>query len=362
MKLIDWIGIICFILALVILWQFRQVMLLIFTAVVLSIILNSIVRWLMRRWRLRRGWAVFLTLVLVLLGGGLFLGLLLPFFIARLQQLLSLIPMALERLEETLEDWLINPPRWLPFFDEDSATTDMPLDFLLLNLETLLNQLATISTQVFDNFVLFFSTSAAVLLQTLLAIALTVMILADPMSYRRLLIRLFPSRYRRRSDEILSKCEVALLAWVGAVAGNSIFVAGLSFLGLVVLRVDFALTHAVIAGVFNFVPNIGPLLSSVFPIMVALLDSPGKAIAVVVLYLIVQNLESYWFSPMMMQKQVSLLPATTLIAQLFFASFFGLIGFILALPLAVVLKVCLEEALVKDILDRDQSARGDRSS
>ena len=74
-----------------------------------------------------------------------------------------------------------------------------------------------------------------------------------------------------------------------------------------------------------------------------------------ILYLIVQNLESYWFSPMIMQQQVSLLPAATLIAQLFFATFFGLLGLILALPLAVITKTWLEEAWIKDILDQRQS-------
>ena len=86
--------------------------------------------------------------------------------------------------------------------------------------------------------------------------------------------------------------------------------------------------------------------------LVALLESPGKALAVIVLYVFIQNLESYWFSPMMMQKQVSLLPAVTLIAQIFFATFLGPLGLILALPLAVVSKVWIEEAWIIDVLER----------
>ena len=77
---------------------------------------------------------------------------------------------------------------------------------------------------------------------------------------------------------------------------------------------------------FNFIPNLGPTLSAIFPIFVALLQSPGKAIAVLILYVVIQNVESYWFSPMVMQKQVSLLPAATLIAQIFFATFLGPLG------------------------------------
>jgi predicted PurR-regulated permease PerM len=92
------------------------------------------------------------------------------------------------------------------------------------------------------------------------------------------------------------------------------------------------------------------LLSALFAI--ALLDSPSKALAVVVLYVFIQNLERYWFAPMIMQKQVELLPAATLIAQIFFASFLGPLGLVLALPLTVVTKTWVEEAWIKDILDQ----------
>ena len=108
------------------------------------------------------------------------------------------------------------------------------------------------------------------------------------------------------------------------------------------------------AGILNFIPNIGPAASVVFPLMIAVLDAPWKIIAVLILYFLIQNVESYWLTPIVMAKQVSLLPAVTLIAQLFFASIFGLLGLILALPLTVVLKTWIEEALFKDLLDNWQ--------
>ena len=141
------------------------------------------------------------------------------------------------------------------------------------------------------------------------------------------------------------------MAWLKGVSINSLFVAILCGLGLLVLRIPFVFAHALLAGVFNFIPNIGPILSAVFPVAVALLNSPGKAIAVLLLYAIVQQLESYWFSPLVMKKQVDLLPAATLIAQIFFATFLGFLGLILALPLAVIVKTWAEEALIQDFLD-----------
>ena len=95
----------------------------------------------------------------------------------------------------------------------------------------------------------------------------------------------------------------------------------------------------------------GPATSVVFPLMVALLDEPWKIWAILIWYFIIQNIESYWLPPTVMAKQVSLLPAVTLMAQIFFARTFGILGLLLALPLAVVAKTWIEEVLFKDILD-----------
>jgi predicted PurR-regulated permease PerM len=290
----------------------------------------------------RRDRALLVTAALVLLGGFLFLWLILPLFIDQFQELLDLVPKGFEKLVTWFEQLQANPPEWLP-------TSDFQL---VPDLANLLQQMTTIGGRVFDNFLTFFSNSVVIILQVLLLTVLTLMMLVNPLAYRRLLLRLFPSGYRQRADDILSRCEAALLSWLGGVAFSSLFVASLSFVGLLVLGVPYAFAHAVLAGLFNFIPNLGPTLSAVFPLFVAFLQSPGKAALVVILYVLIQNLESYWFTPMAMQKQVALLPAATLIAQIFFATFLGPLGLILALPLAVVSKTWIEEAWIKDVLDR----------
>nr|WP_228037988.1 AI-2E family transporter [Nodosilinea sp. LEGE 06152] len=328
--------------ALVILWQFRQIVLLIFAAVVITIALNSLVRLFSRVYGWPRPRSVLVTGALVLLGGVLFLGLMLPLFVSQFQELLLLTPKGFEQLGVWFDTFQANPPDWFP--DQDLR--------LVPGLPDLLRQAASIGSTVFGNFLTFFSSSVAIVLQVLLLLILTLMMLANPAAYRRLLLRLFPSGYRRRADEILTKCEKSLMFWLGGVALSSIFVATISFTGLVLLGVPYAFAHAMLAGLFNFVPNLGPTLSAVFPVFVALLQSPGTALAVIVLYVLIQNVESYWFSPMVMQKQVDLLPAATLISQIFFATFFGPVGLILALPLAVICKTWIEEAWIIDVLDR----------
>lgn len=342
MKFIDWINLALLGIVLVILWQFRQIVLLIFAAAVITIALNSLVGRFCEIYGWPRSRSVLVTASLVVLGGVLFLGLVLPLFISQFQELITLIPKGFDQLVIWFEAFRSNPPDWFP---------EQDLQFLPA-LSDLLGQVATLSTTVFGNFFTFFSSSVAILLQVLLLLVLTLMMLADPMAYRQLLLRLFPSGYRRRADEILTKCEKVLMFWLGGVALNSLFVGTLSFTGLVLLGVPFAFAHAVLAGVFNFIPNLGPALSAVFPVFVALLQSPGQAMAVIALYVLIQNVESYWFAPMVMQKKVSLLPAATLISQIFFATFLGPLGLVLALPLAVICKVWIEEAWIVDILDR----------
>ncbi len=339
MKLADWIGFLCFGIALVILWQFRQILLLIFTAVVLAIALNSLVRKL-QKLGLQRGQAVLLALILVAFFGIVFFSLVMPPFLIQFEQLIQLLPKGFDQFVSWTDRVMIDRPSWLP-----------DLELQLPSIPEIAQQVGPLAQNLLGNFFAFFSNSLATLLQILLVIVITLMFLVNPLAYRQVLVRLFPSFYRRRADYILSACETALLQWMGGSVINSAFIAVSCAVGLLILGIPFVLAHALLAGVFNFIPNIGPAASVIFPVSVALLDAPWKALIVIVLYVVVQNLESYWFSPMIMQKQVSLLPAATLIAQIFFARFFGFLGLILALPLAVICKTWIEEAVIQDILD-----------
>jgi predicted PurR-regulated permease PerM len=123
-------------------------------------------------------------------------------------------------------------------------------------------------------------------------------------------------------------------------------VIGLSFLG-----VKAALALGVLAGFLNVIPNLGPTLSLIPAMAIALLDSPWKPLLVLLLYFVIQQIDANLVTPTIMANRVSLLPAVTLISQLFFVTFFGFLGLFLALPLTVVAKIWLQEILIKDVLD-----------
>ena len=336
MKLSQWLGLTCLVMAVYVAWQIRQLLLLLFLAIVLTTALNRLVKQL-QAWGLRRSPALGITLSLITILVVLFFLLIIPPFWDQFQTLLGELPKVGNRLREFLQTW--------------QSRSDFLFLSQLLSPETLPKSLTSLGANGLTSLLQFFSNSLTAFLQILFIVAIAVMMLISPQAYRQGALKLFPSFYRRRADQILTQSESALGNWLTGVIINSIFIATLSGLGLWLLQIKLVLVHALMAGILNFIPNIGPAASVIFPLMIAVLGAPWKIIAVLVLYFIIQNIESYWLTPIVMAKQVALLPAVTLVAQLLCASLFGLLGLLLALPLTVVAKTWIEEALFKDLLD-----------
>ncbi|MEL6456790.1 MAG: AI-2E family transporter [Cyanobacteria bacterium J06621_15] len=337
MNLGKWIGLIVLIISCIILWQIREVVLLIFAAVVLATTLNRLARRL-QRLGIRRGFAKILSITIFLLGVIGFFWLIVPPFIDQFQELSNQIPKSLVRLNA----WLLELRTKLP----SQYTPSIP------DINSLLEQAQPFINSGLESTFALVSGSLEVILKILLVLVLTGMFIADPLSYRKLFVRFFPSFYRRRVEGILDQCEVSLEGWITGASIAMFLVGLLSVLGLTLLQVRSAIALGVLAGFLNLIPNLGPTLS-VFPAMaIALLDSPWKPFGVLILYFIIQQAESNFITPIVMAQQVSLLPAVTLISQLFFVTFFGFLGLFLALPLTVVAKIWVQEIVVKDVLDQ----------
>jgi predicted PurR-regulated permease PerM len=332
-----WIGLAVICISFYILWQIRQVMLLGFAAVVVASAMNALIRLLVLRLKIKRGWAIPLVIGLLLGISAVFGLLVIPPFVAQSQELANLVPQSLNRLV-ALFHWV-----------EQKFPGQRVIDNNFL--ENLKSQYTPFVGPLLSNFFAFFSNSLAVVLNILLVLILSVMFLLEPEKYRGLFVRLFPAFYRRRVDEVLALCETALDNWMAGTLFN-MFVIGLSsFIGLLVLQVRLPLANALIAGVLEAIPTIGPTFSVLPPMAIALLDAPWKAGAVLALYFLIQQIEQYFLVPTVMAKQVSLLPAVTLLSQIVFAIFFGFLGLLLALPLVIVGQIWIKEVLVKDVLD-----------
>ncbi|GAB1542586.1 AI-2E family transporter [Scytonema sp. NUACC21] len=337
MNLGQWIGLIAIVLSLYTLWQIREVLLLIFAAVVLATTLNRLARRFQRS-GIKRGVAVFFSVSIFIAAIVSFFWLIVPPFADQFQELTRQVPRGLG---------LFNT--WL---DELRSRLPTQLTQYIPDINTLSREAQPIINRVVGSSFAFVSGSLEVLLKILLVLVLTGMFLSNPSAYRKVFVRLFPCFYRRRVDGILDKCEVSLEGWVtGAFIAMSV-VGLMSVIGLSVLRVRSALALGILAGFLNLIPNLGPTMSVVPAMAIALLDAPWKVVAVLILYFVIQQIESNFITPIVMEQQVSLLPAITLISQLFFVTFFGFLGLFLALPLTVVAKIWVQEVLIKDVLDQ----------
>jgi predicted PurR-regulated permease PerM len=332
----QWIGLIAIVLSLYILWQIREVLLLMFAAVVLATTLNRLAK-RFQRFGMKRGFAVLLAVAIFFAGIVGFFWLIVPPFAQQFQELTYQVPKGFGRFNT-----------WL-----DALRTHIPNELVpyIPDINSLIQQAQPFVNRLLGNSFAFVSGSLEVVLKILLVLVLTGMMLADPLAYRKVFVRLFPSFYRRRVEGILNKCEVSLEGWITGAFIAICVVGVMSLVGLSILGVKAALALAILAGFFNLIPNLGPTMSVIPAMAIAFLDEPWKAIAVLILYFIIQQVESNFITPVVMAHQVSLLPAITLIAQLFFVTFFGFLGLFLALPLTVVAKIWLQEVLIKDVLD-----------
>jgi predicted PurR-regulated permease PerM len=194
-------------------------------------------------------------------------------------------------------------------------------------------------------------------IQTLLMALLAVLLALDPRSHQRLLTASTPSFYRPRMQVLMRESREALGGWLAGMTLSAVVVFLTTWAGLALLKVPLALLCALVCGLLTFVPTIGPTLGTLLPMGVALLlVSPGKMVQVLILRLILQNLEAFLLTPLLLSRTVNLLPTVALVSQLCLGVLLGLPGVLLALPLVVVLQVLGREMLVHDVMDQWDAA------
>ena len=350
MKLQHWLGL-CAVLATgLLLWSLREVLIHLFAAIVLAMALCTLVGALRQRWNIPRPLAllacVFGLVVMVAVG----LTVIVPPFTSQFQQLILQLPSAAKALKELLLQAFSSVSSMVYGSGSSSNWSE------LLFPKGLADSPGgpAIASGVTGGFLSLLGLAGNVgsgLLQLLFVVAVTLMVAVQPHSYKNVGIQMLPSFYRRRARVILNMCGDALSSWMIGVLISSVCVAVLAGIGLSLLGVKLVMANALLAGLLNVIPNVGPTLSTVFPMSVALLDAPWKALAVLGLYIVIQQFESYVITPSVMQRQVNLLPGLTLAAQFIFTVLFGPLGLLLALPLAVVLQVLIREVVVHDLLD-----------
>jgi predicted PurR-regulated permease PerM len=314
------------------LWQVVQILMLVFASLLIALFLRTLADFLARRTPLSPGWAL-AAVVLVLLAGATSIILLYgPTLADSFYRFAQQLPASLDRFRSGLGQY-----PW------GSAALDLTsrAGRSLTNPEQL-SRLAGV-----------FSTAFGALGSAVVVLVLGLYFAGDPRLYIEGAVRLVPSRHRGLAHEVFNRLGRALRWWLLGRISTMILVGLVTWLGLAVLGVQFAFVLALIAAVLDFVPNIGPIVAAVPALMVGLSQGGSTVLYVALLYLAIQALEGYLITPLIARQVVSLPPALLLVAQLVLGASVGILGVLLADPLAVVLMVLVQLLYQRNVLGED---------
>lgn len=179
----------------------------------------------------------------------------------------------------------------------------------------------------------FLSQTIAVVAGLMLIIFMSIYIAADPGLYHRGLVHMFPYRARKRAGEVLSAIATVLRRWLVTQLIAMAAIGTVTTIALLILNVKAAFALGLIAGLLEFIPTVGPVLSAVPAIAMAFLDSPEKALIVTGVYIGIQFLENHLLIPLLMKGGVDVPPILTILSQALFTLLFGFLGLMVAVPL-----------------------------
>jgi len=330
--------------SLLIIWTLRDFLLLIICSLVISNIVCNLCNQIQKGVRIPRSLSLVIVLTVISLIVFTIFILVLPPFIKEFNEILVDIPNGLSKVNILLNTNL-NKFNNLLYGEESENVIDI---FNLINNVVTIPDAATIAKAIqesFKNLINIAGNLGSGLLKLIFVLVVSLMISIEPKQYKENILLLIPKNYRNKFRNVLDKCNIALANWTFSMVISSLSVGLLSLIVLSILDVKYVVSNALIAMVLNIIPNIGPVISGIFPISIALLDNFWKPLAVLGSYIIIQNIESYIIMPSVMKKKANLLPGLTLISQFGFTFIFGPLGLILSLPLAVVIQVLIKESI-----------------
>lgn len=187
----------------------------------------------------------------------------------------------------------------------------------------------------------------------LLILFMAVYIAVEPDLYRRGMLHLVPHRARKRAIEVLDAMRDTLRQWLIARLLAMLAIGAITGLGLVALRVKGAAALAILAGLLEIIPFFGPIVSAIPAAGIALVDSPQKAIGVIVLYVLVQQLEGHLITPLILRKRLDIPPVLTIVTVSSMGLVFGVLGMLVAEPILAATLVVTKMLYVQDVVHDD---------
>lgn len=298
-------------------WQLRFVFILVLASVILMTAFAQIADFLRARGFNRIGAAVS-AYILAIIFWGFLLFLVLPPLLVQLEEFIRALPGYLLKISE------VYGGSFVPGI-ENKQIFSVGANYLASGLNSLMTVVFTTITGIFN-------------VITIAVLSFYLLLERDRIKKNFHLI--IPFLPKDRVTNLVNKVDIQLGHWVrGEIA--LMFIVGLAtYVGLSLLKVPYALPLAVMAGILEFIPNIGPILSGAVAILVTVAGgNPVTAVGVLVLFIIVQQLENNFLVPKIMQAAVGLNPLFAILSFLIGATLFGLGGALVAVPTAAMIQV-----------------------
>lgn len=294
-----------------ILYLLRDILIWIVFALIISVLFDPAINFLKRF--IPRVLAVILIYIAVfgVIGSSIYL--VAPVFIAEINQFSQDFPTYFEKISPPLRSLGIEA------FDSFEKF-----------IKTMQDQLLGISSSVFSAIGAIFGGLFATI--TILTIALFLSI--EESGLERVVAALSPKKYEAVVMSILARSQKKVAGWFGSKILSSIFIGFLTFLICYVLNIDYAISFALFAGVFNLIPIIGPIVSGVIIGMIVLAASWLKAAFFLGAFTLIQQIEGNILTPVLTRKFIGLPPVLVLVALLVGGRLWGFMGALLAIPMA----------------------------
>ena len=311
------------------------------TALFLSLGLDPLVSFLERR-RLPRWLAVLITIVAVL---GIFAGIILiviPVLVDQISQLVSQVTVIVSRpsLLGDIEEWITAA---FPNLDVERVLQEAQA-WLIANLGDITNSVINASLSVVTG-----------LFGAFIVLILTIYLTASTPSLKRAVYQLAPASKRDRFIDLSEQITDSVGYYVMGQVSLGVINGVLSMIYLSIIGAPFPAVLAVVAFFFSLIPLVGTLTGSTIIVLVCLipgLGSPGIAIAAAIYYLVYMQIEAYVVSPRIMSRAVSVPGAVVVVAALAGGSLLGLLGALIAIPVAASILIIYRQVLIPRMNER----------
>jgi len=296
-----------------------DIIVLLFVSLVFAASLGPAIDWLENK-KLPRPIGILIIYAAVVLVFSLAVALIIPPITDQIDQLASSFPAYYERL--------------ISSFGDLSLKTDLS-QTLQQNLQSVGNTLSGYTTSVFNTISGIFGG----VFTFLMVLVLTFYFSVEKNGLRHFVTSVTPLKYHKYVMNIFEQIQDKLGLWLRGQLLLSAIIFIITWIGLLILGIKYSLVLALIAGITEVIPFVGPIIGAVPAVLLAFLQSPVKGLLVIGLYLVIQQMENHIIVPKVMQKTVGLNPIVVIVVILLGAKLAGVLGALLSIPVAVAVMV-----------------------